>query len=99
MEIVRMWNLAKGSPFQLVLDSDLKGIYIRRRDTNDVVLTLLHDLRAIYVNGEGLKDLIQVDWNASIKHFVDTQVSRAAVVRSETDGYHLFADFTQLELT
>jgi len=107
MEIVRMWNQGRGSPFQLVLDSDPKGIYIRRRDTNDVVLTLLHDLRVIYVDGDGLKDLIQIDWKASLSHFVDTQVSRAVVpdvpflpdVEMTSWRTPLFAyDFAQLEL-
>lgn len=60
MDVVRMWNLSRGAPHSLFLESDSEEMVVRCRREGIVLLTLTHDLRVSQVHGNGLQDLIRV---------------------------------------
>lgn len=66
MEMVRMWNLARGVPYRLVLDSDPRGMVVKDRESGKVLLGLTHDLLPYEVD-EALQGMIQIDWDAATR--------------------------------
>lgn len=69
LDIVRMWNLSRSEHFDLTLDHDERGLYVRCRDKGTLLLGLTHDLQAFEVH-KSLGDLILVDHVAAIRRMV-----------------------------
>jgi hypothetical protein len=107
LDIVRMWNLSQGNPYDPTLDHDEKGLYVKCRRDGTLILGLTHDLLPFQVYGKGLDDLILVDhgaairWQERLEPFTSAASLASEVIRKEILAEmerHLLAPKLNLDL-